>query len=166
MEISDISKSYHVRKMSMQDIDAIYDLSIGNPLFYRYCPPFITKQSIIEDLSALPPNVSIENKYYIGYFKDQRLIAIMDLILGYPHPKTAYIGLFMVDKSIQGMGIGSKMILECSGFLKGHDFQRIRLAYAKGNMQSRSFWSKNQFKETGEIVEKEDYAAVLMEKEL
>lgn len=65
---------------------------------------------------ALPPNVSIENKYYIGFFKNEKLIAIMALILQYPNVDTAFIGLFMMDEHEQGKGIGSKIISDCASF--------------------------------------------------
>lgn len=42
----------------------------------------------------------------------------------------------------------------------------MRLAYAKGNIQSENFWLKNEFLKTGEEVENDGYIAVVMQKEL
>lgn len=166
MDIKGLSSKYQVRKLTEEDIEAIYTLSLENPMFFQYCPPKVTRESIREDMKALPPQVDFENKYYIGFWDENKLIAIMDLIMGYPDEKTAYIGLFMMRKSEQGKGIGSSIIKECSDFLKKSGFRCIRLAFAKGNPQSKAFWLKNGFIYQG--VEKDNgaYIAVLMEREI
>ena len=33
---------------------------------------------------TLPDNIDIKDKYYVGYFKNEKLIAVLDLIDGYP----------------------------------------------------------------------------------
>lgn len=67
MKVEALSTHFAVRKLLEEDIGAIYSLSKGNPLFYRYCPPFVTEKSIRADMRALPPHTAGENKYYIGF---------------------------------------------------------------------------------------------------
>ena len=55
-----------------------------------------------------------EDKFYVGYFagddlstgtpSEERLTAVLDLILDYPEEKTACIGFFMVDAAMQSIG--------------------------------------------------------------
>lgn len=97
MNINDLSAEYKIRKLNDGDIEKIYELSVGNPMFYEYCPPYVTKESIHEDMTVLPPNTDQKNKYYIGYFMEDKLIAVMDLIMNYPDNKTVFIGLFMLN---------------------------------------------------------------------
>lgn len=52
----------------------------------------MTEQSILDDMNALPPNKEICDKYYVGYYKGEELIAVMDFIMAYPDEKTAFIG--------------------------------------------------------------------------
>ena len=40
-----ISSHYKVRKLTVKDVDQIYKLSSGNPIFYQYCPPFVTREA-------------------------------------------------------------------------------------------------------------------------
>lgn len=87
VEISEISKNYQVRRLGRDDVDAIYELCRENRIFYRYHEPFVTKESILDDMEALPPGKSREDKYYVGFFDGWSLVAIMDLILGYPEKK-------------------------------------------------------------------------------
>ena len=50
----------------------------------------------------------MEQKYYIGFFENSMLVAIMDLIDGYPNSNSAFIGFFMMSRTLQGVGIGSR----------------------------------------------------------
>lgn len=166
MEICELSSKYNVRKMVPEDIDVIYDLSVGNPMYYKYCPPNVTRDSIFVDMNALPPHCMKEDKYYIGFFKENKLIAIMDLIIGFPEKDIAYIGFFMVNKKVQGAGIGSQIINECLDYLKENDIYSVQLAYAKGNPQSEAFWKKKGFVLTGTETNHGGYVSVSMEKVL
>ena len=146
MEIQMLSRDYEIRKLTEDDIEAVYNLCMGNPLYYEYCPPLITREQIKEDMQALPRGVAPESKYYIGFFKGSLLIAVMDLIDGYPQKEIAFIGLFMMNRSVQGKGIGTSIIdRACDTFAKS-GYHSVRLAWVKGNPQSEHFWLKNQFK--------------------
>lgn len=50
MEITEISKNYQVRRLGRDDVDAIYELCRENRIFYRYHEPFVTKESILDDM--------------------------------------------------------------------------------------------------------------------
>lgn len=166
MEIQSLSKHYCIRCLKEKDIPEIYSLCLGNPMFYEYCPPAVTADSIRQDMAMLPPGKTLEDKYYFGFCLDGTFIAVMDLISGYPDPKTAYIGFFMMNRDAQGKGAGTKIITEICENLKAMGFSRVRLAYAKGNPQSERFWLKNQFMKTGVEVQKEGYVAVRLERVL
>ena len=88
---------------------------------------------------------TLNDKYYIGFFKRDKLIAVMDLVMNYPKKKTAFIGLFMMDVNYQNKGIGSSVIGEVLSYLKSENYEKIRLGVDKGNPQSYSFWNKNGF---------------------
>ena len=145
MEIKSLSKRFYVRKLDRNDVEMIYDMSCENNIFYRYHPPFVTKESILEDMEALPPGKSYDDKCYVGFFENENLVAIMDLILDYPEKEIAFIGLFMTNIQYQNKGIGSKIISEIVTYLKSLGYKKIRLGVDKGNQQSYSFWSKNNF---------------------
>jgi RimJ/RimL family protein N-acetyltransferase len=145
MDIDLLSNTFDVRRLGEEDIDLIYDLSCRNEIFYQYHPPFVTRESIREDMSALPPDKEYKDKYYVGYFENKTLISVMDLILDYPEKKIAFVGLFMMNLEYQGKGIGSKIIAECCKYLKTLGFEKIRLGVDKGNPQSNAFWKKNGF---------------------
>ena len=145
MEIDKITKSYDVRMLNRDDVDAVFGLCRKNTLYYQYCPPFITRDGVVEDMEILPPGKKKGDKYFLGYFDEDSLIAILDLIAGYPDVNTYYIGLFMMDLSVQGKGEGTKIVTELSSYLSEIGVKRIELAWVKGNPQAERFWKKNGF---------------------
>ena len=60
----------------------------------------------------------MSDKYYVGFYEDKTLVAVMDLIDGYPNADTAYIGFFMMDPTYQGKQIGTAIISEVTDYLR------------------------------------------------
>ena len=126
----------------------------------------MTEDSVRADMAALPPHKTVEDKYYLGFFKNETLVAVMDLILGFPNEKTVFIGFFMMNRQFQGRGTGTELIGGVYEYLKEYGFSFVRLCFAKGNPQSEHFWIKNGFERTGVEAQNEGYVAVVLEKEL
>ena len=166
MNIAKISNTYHVRQLEEQNLSAIFSLCCGNSLYYHYCPPFVTKQGILSDMKALPPKKTLSDKYYLGYFDGEKLIAVMDLIAAFPDEKTAFIGFFMTDVSVQNKGIGTLIIDELCSFLPTAGYASIRLGWVRGNPQSEHFWHKNGFTETGVTYDTDRYTVVVASRDL
>ena len=63
--INGLSGEYAVRRLAEEDIPEILALCEKNTLYYRYCPPFVSEQSIRDDMNALPPGKTVSDKYYV-----------------------------------------------------------------------------------------------------
>lgn len=87
----------------------------------------------------------MKDKYYIGFYQKEKLIAVMDFIDGYPEKWIAYIGFFMTDLSIQNQGIGTEIMDNLCSYLTSLGYHSIQLDWVKGNSQSEYFWLKNKF---------------------
>lgn len=166
MNIELLSSRFKVKYIEESQIDEVYELCKGNPIYYKYCPPYITVQGIKKDMIALPNGKTLEDKYYIGFYDNNKLVAIMDLISKYPDEETAFIGFFMMSQERQGKGEGTNIITEVCGYLKEIGFLKVKLGYVKGNSQSETFWRKNHFLKTGIERQEEGYVVVQMEKKL
>jgi len=166
MKIEEFSKKYLVRILNEKDVPIIYNLCCGNPIYYEFCPPFVTQTSILEDMVVLPPGKDKKDKYYVGFFDSDKLIAVMDFIDGYPEKNIAFIGFFMADTSIQGKGISTEIISDLCKYWGELHYESVRLAYVKGNEQSKGFWHKNNFVENGIETKKENYTAVITQRML
>ena len=158
MNIGLLSKKYQVRALDINDVDIIYEMSCKNEIYYKYHSPFVTKESIVEDMKALPPNKSYDDKYYVGFFEGDSLVANMGLILGYPTDETAFIGLFMTNVRYQNKGVGSDIIKDVCNYLKQLGCRKARIGVDKGNPQSNSFWKKNGFY----IISEKEYIVMEM----
>ena len=68
MNYTDFSTDYTVRKLTSDDIPMVFDLCWKNQRFYEHCPPFVTPQSIRDDMVALPPRKTAADKVLSGLF--------------------------------------------------------------------------------------------------
>lgn len=165
LEINNFSSEYDVRQLNFEDVEMIYTFCKSNKQYYKYCGKEISIELIKSDLDITPPGISMEQKYYIGFFDDNNLIAIMDLIDGYPDSNYVYIGFFIMNFKLQGNGIGSKIVLEVLEYVHKQGFQKCQLGIDKDNPQSSHFWSKNGFEVIREVKIKEG-TILVAEKEL
>lgn len=164
LNINDLSTDYQVKRLTPRDVDHALHLVQGNSSFFSYCPPAPTRHSVLEDMKVVPTNKTADDKYYLGYYADDELVAIIDFIVGYPAEKDVWIGFFMVDAKLQRQGIGSKIMDELSAELNKIGSNRIEVAYPKGNDQSKQFLLKNGFVAMEREVSVPGYTMVIMEK--
>jgi len=165
-QVDQFSRDYVVRKLTEDDIESVYELCQQNTIYYEYCPPFITREGVRADMEGLPPGKSMEDKYYVGYYKEERLIAVLDLIDGYPKEEIAFIGFFMTDVLVQKKGVGTTIISALCDYLKTIDFKAVQLAWVKGNSQAEGFWLKNQFQIVRESSSNVAQAVIVGERKL
>lgn len=166
MNIDGLSKEYRVRPLTEQDVEAIFSLCRENTQYYEYCPPFVTPDSIRRDMRMLPPGKQPEDKYYLGFFDGEDLIAVLDLVDGYPNPETIFFGFFMTALPVQHRGVGSRIISEVCASLKEQGYREVRLCRVEGNPQPEAFWRKNGFTETGLTSKEELYTVIILKKDL
>lgn len=145
IDISKLSKRYSVSILEEADIEMLVEICKQNTVFYEYTEARPTKENILDDMKATQPGIDMQDKYYFGFFDGRELVAIMDLIDGYPKAEIAYIGFFMMNPQYQGKQIGTAIIDEVIDYLLSTGKTSVRLAIDKGNPQSTHFWKKNGF---------------------
>ncbi|MBU3810609.1 MAG: GNAT family N-acetyltransferase [Candidatus Niameybacter stercoravium] len=138
----------------------------GSLTYYEYFKMEPNSEKIKENLTGLPPNTTMEDKYFTGFYERDKLVAILDLITGYPTEDIAYICWFMMNKEFQYAGIGSAIITEIILQLKEKHVRSVQLEYIKGNQQSQKFGVKNKFIPTGSEVEEDNYTIITMQREI
>lgn len=156
-----------VRNLSSTDLPALLSLCLGNSQYYEFLGEEPTVDVLATEMVELPPDCSPDQKSYFGFFDaGGDLIAVLDLIRGYPAEGCAFIGFFMVDASRQGMGIGSRLVSKLLDRLRDSGVFRVRLAYVEGNEQSRRFWERHGFLEADAPIDQGEYKVVPMERRL
>ena len=164
-DITRLSSRYAVRFMRDSDADRILDLCLQNTQYYQFCGKQPSRELVLNDLHITPPGIEMSSKYYVGFYNNTVLVAIMDLINGYPSNDYVFIGFFMMNKQFQGHQIGSGIIQEVCQYLKELGIKTVRLGIDKGNPQSTHFWKKNGFLVIKE-VEQDEGTVLVAEKTL
>ena len=165
IELSRLSKAYAVRRMTDADTDALFDFCKAHTAFYRYCNAQPSRERVLEDLHIAPPGIGPQDKYYVGFFRGDTLVAVLDLIDGYPRPDVGYIGFVMVNAALEGNGVGTAIIRDVCAYLRATGKTAVRLAIAEDNPQANHFWKKNGFV----VVDKapmDGWTALVAEKKL
>lgn len=165
IDIAKLSSQYEVRVLGEADAEEILRLCAANTLYYDYCEAQPTREQVLTDLRVTPPGKDRSDKYYLGFYRGGTLMAVLDLIDGYPEPDIAFLGFFMMNAAFQGRGLGSAIITELAAALKGMGKAAVRLGIDKGNPQSTHFWKKNGFAILRE-VERPGWTVLLAEKGL
>lgn len=150
------------------DALAIY---LNNPEYFETAGTDpVTRETLIEDLAALPPGVSRENKRVYLYTDEERPAALLDLILHYPDNDTFYIGLLMVDGNNHRTGMGSRIYRELEVEMLAQGYCRARLGILDQNQKAWSFWSKMGFGRIKTVVSsirpEKNWTVHVMEKQL
>ena len=145
IDIKKISSKYEAKVLNEDNTDEILGIFKGNPQFFKYSDAHPTKEQVYHDMHLLPSGMDVSDKYYFGLYNGADLVAIMDIIDGFPTENIAYLGFFMMNQKYQGQHVGSAIINEAARYLKGIGKNIIRLVIDKSNPQSTHFWSRNGF---------------------
>ena len=167
LNIETLSTQYRVRNITASDISPVYRLAKSNAKYYEYLGTVPTRESLTEVISELPEGAARNCKHFVGFYNaDDVLVAIMDLITGYPESDDAFIGWFMVDGEMQGRGIGSGIFAAVRAAMKAAGYDYIALAVTEANEEAVKFWKSQGFKETGERTEQNGYTVLKLERSI
>ena len=145
IQIEKLSNAYTIRRLTNADVSMLYAGMLRNDQYFRYCGGGTTPEHVRQDLTLCPPGTAPAQKHYVGFFDADTLVAVMDLIDGYPDADTAFIGFFMVNKDLQGQGTGTAIVRDVLVALRALGYTAVRLGIDKENPQSNHFWCKNGF---------------------
>ena len=167
LDIESLSTQYSVKRISEEDITAVYRLARSNSRYYEYLHTVPTRESLTEVITKLPDGTSPGSKYFVGFRSEEGvLVAVMDLITGYPEADDAFVGWFMVDGEMQGRGIGSDIFADVRASMKAAGFDYMALAVVKENREALRFWKDQGFTVRKESVSDEGYDVYLMDREI
>lgn len=100
---------------------------------------------------ALPDNFNRCNKHVLGVYLNQKLIGVIDLLIGFPTQDKAHIGLLLLSEQFQDAGHGKHTYQELERYIRQFtQIKTIRLSYVETNAKVFHFWNKQGFQVTGE----------------
>ena len=161
-----LSTDYQVRTITESDISSVYNLCKHNRRYYLYRGSRPSLKELTDVITDLPEGTGPENKHFVGFYEDESLIAILDLITGYPESDDAFIGWFMVDADRQNQGIGSSIFADIRAAMKSLGYDHLALACFPENKEAESFWKNQGFSITREAISQEGHKVNVMERDI
>ena len=135
-----------MRRITQADIADVYGLCKSNQKYYAYTNSAPTVESLTEIISRVPEGAELGDKYFVGFYEQDRLVSVLDLITGYPEKDDAFIGWFMVDGRLQRHGIGSQIFADVRAAMAGQGYDYLALSCEKENAEAIAFWQSQGFK--------------------
>ena len=180
LEIQAFSTQYDVRRITEADITDVYLLAKANRRFYEALHTRPTVEGLTEVISNLPEGAGAEGKHFVGFYAEEGaggagavggseagdLVAIMDLICGYPGEQDVFIGWFMVDADLQGQGIGSGIFADVRAALSAQGYTRVSLQCPQEHPEAVAFWQAQGFTTVGDVITSGEYPVIEMERAL
>ncbi|MFG1627870.1 GNAT family N-acetyltransferase [Kribbella sp. NPDC049227] len=163
-----------LRPIAVEDVEALQELIESDPGYTErvtgYPPGPADAQSL---LLMRPDGLAEDAKVVLGSFQDGRLVAVADLLRGFPNDHTAYIGLLEVHWNHQGLGLGRVTFDLVQRYVETSwpEVRTLRLAIVATNAHvATAFWLRQGFEPTGEErpyrYDKLETTARLYEKQL
>lgn len=102
-------------------------------------------------LQSRPPTVPPAGKHLIGFAQGGEIIALVDLLEGFPEEAEWYVGLLLLAPLQRSRGLGTAVWNAMEGWIRDAGGRRIRLIVQKQNPAAARFWSGVGFAARGEV---------------
>lgn len=139
------SDVYKIRFLSEKDIPEAFELCRENADYYELRKTIPSEENLRFVWKDIPQDADQEAKFFVGYYLDGELVAVLDMLVPYPLPSLACINWFMVKKGLQKIGIGSRIIEELLFFLMENGIEYVRLDTIEEDTNAMQFWRSNGF---------------------
>ena len=157
---------YRIVPINEINIEEAFKLMKTNTYFYSKTQRHeLTLDECIDDITALPPNTTLQQKFFIGIYLDDNLIAILDYVEGYPCTNIVYLGFFILHMDMHGKGLGKTFISTFLDSAKINKFEEVKLACYEANEIGYLFWSRMGFiteKVSKRIVDEKEFTLLEM----
>lgn len=166
LQISSLSSEFKAKTIEEGDVTTVVNLLRSNRRYYRQLQ--VNRNSSLTDIvSQFPDADAKDNTSLIGFYDDDnKLVAVLDLIINYPKENCAFIGWFMVDGQKQRSGIGSSIFADVRASLKAQNINHISLRLQKDNTDAIEFWQKQGFNLNDDTILINDRQMCYMERKI
>ena len=145
--IKSLSSDFEVRRIEDDGVASVINLLRGNRRYYRELGIKHGSRNLTDLISSLPEGDDERKTNFVGFYDtDNKLIAVLELIINYPENGKAFIGWFVVDATRQRQGIGSQLFADIRATLSAQGFENLELRVQKNNEIAIDFWTSLGFK--------------------
>ncbi|MBE6470961.1 MAG: GNAT family N-acetyltransferase [Coriobacteriaceae bacterium] len=167
LDIQSLGTGYEVRRLTEADITDVVLLMRSNRRHWRKMGVKPSRSRLTEIISSVPGATGGEDSYFVGFYDDDAdLVAVLDLICGYPEPDDAFIGWFMVDDAQQGRGVGSSIFADVRASMKAQGYDHLEVRCPKESAPSLAFWQAQGFELDGTQSDGGGYTVVGLQRDI
>lgn len=99
----------HLRRLTVSDLPQVRDLLDADPGYaHRVTGSGPAEQDAADLLAGAPPELRPDQKTLFGAVDGRGLVAVVDVLRGWPDPATVHIGLLQVHAGRKREGIGRR----------------------------------------------------------
>ena len=151
LDIQALATSYDVRPITDDNLGDVFWLMRSNRRYYRELGESPSMGWLTTVVGKTPEGADPNNRHFVGFFgEDGGLIAVMDLICGYPQDDMARIDWFLVAADKQGQGVGSGIFADVRAAMTAQGYTQLELTIPERAEQGIAFWQAQGFSLTGE----------------
>jgi uncharacterized protein len=145
-----------LREVGQDDLPALQDLIESDPGYAERVTGYPPGSADALSLVMMRPDGLAEDAKSVlaAWEPADRMIAVVDLIRGYPDADCAYVGLLQVRWEMQRGGLGAAVWRDAERWVRERwpEIQRFRLAVVDTNARiAEPFWRRMGFCATGEV---------------
>lgn len=137
----------------IRNLSATADTEIVRDLFARAADYVLLESGhlpsdveVADFFTGGPPGIDKSKSLHLGLFSaTHQLVAISEVIFGFPHVDDAYIGLLLIDPAHRGKRLGQTLVDHIFTATKAQGATRILIAVLEANTKAHRFWSKLGF---------------------
>ena len=127
--------------------------------FCQECSAFFTlvagetpaAETALHLLVARPPEVAPTQKHVIGFTRNGKLVAVVDLLEGFPVESDWYAGLLLLAPHESGSGLGTLIWDATETWIRAAGGRHVRLIVQQQNPGAARFWRSAGFMTHGEV---------------
>ncbi|PLC12521.1 hypothetical protein AUQ48_10175 [Kocuria flava] len=82
----------------------------------------------------------------VGAFDDDVLVGLLDLVLGWPTPQTAYLGLVHVHPGRRRAGVGAALLAHAEQEARDGGCRQLMLSVVARHHEARAHWHRRGFR--------------------
>ena len=162
MTTAPVIEGLTVRPLRRADWDAVQRAFDGDPEYFNEINGRLF--SVEEVCTALPPGLTLEDKFTFAVERDGHVEGIFDFVRGYPEPQIMYLGLIFLSKRIRGGGVGRRCLHAVYVWARSMGATALRLGVVEPNLKARHLYATEGFVQ--EATREADPAAKRMRRTL
>lgn len=138
-----------IRRISNQYQALVQTILNAAPSYYMKIDGVPDAGSAKGVFEELPPQCHYEDKHVLLIERASTPVGVIDLVIGYPERRIAFIGLLVIDEKYQNMGLGKRSYQLLEAYIRQFSVDSIQLGVNDTNDVGMRFWPKMGFRMQG-----------------